>query len=295
MKALVISGGGMKFWFGAGAMATLKKQGHKFDMVYGTSTGAICTLLWMQGNPGRAWDLAEAIKPGDLMKNSYRATKLQRFARAKPLADNSPMLDTLRLHFPRHTLNFSFKSHAVATNILTQRRKVFELLENDPDIYRYIMASCSIPALFKPVRFNDELVCVDGSAVDNCLLTPAVAAGATEIILIVLTEKPALKVNPDDLFDVIGAVADGHLSHSVERDLKLTEARNRLPGFRKIKVQLIRPEQRVPIELFNWTPEQAREAFDLGYTSALNMEQVIDPKANDAKTEGTDLQLCQEN
>ncbi|GAF98559.1 unnamed protein product, partial [marine sediment metagenome] len=47
MRALVISGGGGRFWYGAGALNTLKKQGQEFDMVYGTSTGAICTLLWM--------------------------------------------------------------------------------------------------------------------------------------------------------------------------------------------------------------------------------------------------------
>ncbi|GAG08145.1 unnamed protein product, partial [marine sediment metagenome] len=152
----------------------------------------------------------------------------------------------------------------------------------DLDIYRYIVASCAIPALFKPVRFSDELVCVDGSAIDNCLLTPAVKAGATEIVLIVLTEKPVTSnVNPDDLFDVIGAVTDGTLTHSVTRDLKLTEARNHLPGFKQIKVQLIRPARRVPIELFDWTAEQAREAFDMGTVDALNMETVIDePKTS---------------
>jgi predicted acylesterase/phospholipase RssA len=277
MRALVISGGGGRFWYGAGALATLKKQGEEFDMVYGTSTGAICAMLWMQGNPQGAWEMTDKIKPTDLVKDSYRATKLHRFARAKPLADNRPMLDTLRTHFPRHTLDFSFKSHAVATNILTQRREVFELRENDPDIYRYIVASCAIPALFKPVRFNDELVCVDGSAIDNCLLTPAVKAGATKITLIVLTEEAATSnVNPEDLFDVIGAVTDGTLTHSVTRDLKLTEARNHLPGFKPIRVQLIRPARRVPIELFDWTPEQAREAFDMGTVDALNMETVID-------------------
>jgi predicted acylesterase/phospholipase RssA len=277
MRALVISGGGGRFWYGAGALATLKKQGEEFDMVYGTSTGAICAMLWMQGNPQGAWEMTDKIKPTDLVKDSYRGAKLFRFARAKPLADNRPMLDTLRTHFPRHTLDFSFKSHAVATNILTQRREVFELRENDPDIYRYIVASCAIPALFKPVRFNDELVCVDGSAIDNCLLTPAVKAGATKITLIVLTEEAATSnVNPEDLFDVIGAVTDGTLTHSVTRDLKLTEARNHLPGFKPIRVQLIRPARRVPIELFDWTPEQAREAFDMGTVDALNMETVID-------------------
>ena len=284
MRALVISGGGGRFFYGAGALNTLKRQGQEFDMVYGTSTGAICTMLWMQGDPSRAWDLSSKIKPTDLVKGSNRATKLLHFARSKPLADNRPMLDTLRTHFPRHTLNFSFKSHAVATNILTQRRKVFELRENDPDIYRYVVASCAIPALFKPIRFNDELVCVDGSAIDNGLLTPAVKAGATEIVLIVLTEEPATRVNPEDLFDVIGAVTDGTLTHSVTTDLKLTEARNHLPGFKQIKVQLIRPAKRVPIELFDWTPEQAREAFDLGTVDALNMETVIDePKTSDTQ------------
>ena len=282
MRALVISGGGGRFWYGAGALNTLKRQGQKFDMVYGTSTGAICTMLWMQGDPSQAWDMTDKIKPSDLVKDSYRGAKLFRFARAKPLADQSPMMDTLRTHFPRHTLDFSFKSYAVATNILTQRRKVFALQENDPDIYQYIVASCAIPALFKPVYFNDDLICVDGSAIDNCLLTPAVKAGATEIVLIVLTEEPATtNVNPEDLFEVIGAVTDGTLTHSVMRDLKLTEARNHLPGFKPIKVQLIRPVRRVPIELFDWTPEQAREAFDMGTVDALNMETVIDePKTS---------------
>lgn len=286
MRALVISGGGGRFWYGAGALHTLKERGHKFDLVYGTSTGAICALLWMQGNPKKAWDLAEEITPADLCQEGHGISRLHRFARAKPLADNSPMIHTLRKYFPRHTLDFSFRSHVVATNIIKQRRKVFEIKENDPDIYRYVVASTAIPALFAPVHFNDELVCIDGAAIDNNLLHPPIEEGATEIVLVALAEKCITKVDPDNLFEVINAVADGTLNRQLRRDLALTEARNHLPGFRKIKVQLIRPNKPIPTKLFRWSEQQAREAFDMGSVDALNLETVIDPNKEFAKTEG---------
>ena len=291
MKALVVSGGGAKFWYGAGAMAGLKKEGHEFDCVYGTSTGAICTLLWMQGNPQRAWDLADEISPNDIIKHPKNVTKLKRLIQARNLVDNTPMLPTLQKLFPRHTLDFSFKSHAVATNILTQRRKVFELSRKDPDIYRYVVASGAIPALFPPVKFNDELVCVDGGAIDNTLLDPAINAGCDEITLILLSQKTTYRCNPDDMFDVINSLTDGTLASSAKKDFKLCAARNYVPGFKKIKVNLIRPRTAVPVELFNWTPEQAREAFDMGYTDALDMELAIDPTKIDTSEEGAELQL----
>ena len=277
MKALVVSGGGAKFWYSAGALHTLKKRGHEFDRVYGASTGAISTLLWMQGDPKRAWEIAGKITPSNIIKESFIATKLHRFARARPLADNSPMVNTLMEYFPRHSLDFSFKSYAIATNIVSQERKVFHLKEDDPDLYRYVVASCAIPALVQPVNFTDDLICIDGQSINNCLLTPAVADGATEIILIVLSEKTPSRINPDNLFELISSVAEGTLNHSVARDLLLTDARNKLPGFRRIKVQLIRPSRKVPIEFLKWTPVQAREAFDMGSTDAMNMETIIDP------------------
>jgi predicted acylesterase/phospholipase RssA len=201
------------------------------------------------------------------------------------------MLPTLQKLFPRHSLDFSFKSHAVATNILTQRRKVFELSRKDPDIYRYVVASGAIPALFPPVKFNDELVCVDGGAIDNTLLAPAIEAGCDEITLILLSQKTSYKCNPDDMFDVINALTDGTLASSANKDLKLCAARNYVPGFKKIKVNLIRPRTAVPVELFNWSPEQARVAFDMGYTDALDMELAIDPTTIDTSKEGAELQL----
>ena len=293
MKALVISGGGAKFWYGAGALAGLKKEGHEFDCVYGTSTGAICTLLWMQGNPQRAWDLADQVGPDDIIKQPKNVTKLKRIIQARNLVDNTPMLPTLQKLFPRHSLDFSFKSHAVATNILTQRRKVFELSQKDPDIYRYVVASGAIPALFPPVKFNDDLVCVDGGAIDNTLLDPAITAGCDEITLILLSQKTTYKCNPDDMFDVINSLTDGTLASSAKKDLKLCAARNHVPGFEKIKVNLIRPRKAVPVELFDWTPEQAREAFDMGYTDALDMELAIDPTTTDTSKEGAELQLLE--
>jgi predicted acylesterase/phospholipase RssA len=293
MKALVVSGGGAKFWYGAGAMAGLKKEGQEFDCVYGTSTGAICTLLWMQGNPQRAWDLSDEMGPDDIIKQPKNVTKLKRIIQHHNLVDNTPMLPTLQKLFPRHTLDFSFKSYAVATNILTQRRKVFELSRKDPDIYRYVIASGAIPALFPPVKFNDDLVCVDGGAIDNTLLAPAISAGCDEITLILLSQKTTYKCNPDDMFDVINSLTDGTLASSATKDLKLCAARNYVPGFRKIKVNLIRPRIAVPVELFSWTPEQAREAFDMGFTDALDMELAIDPTKIDTSEEGAELQLLE--
>lgn len=293
MKALVISGGGAKLWFGAGALAALKAEGHEFDCVYGTSTGAICTLLWMQGNPQRAWDLADELTPSDIIKQPKNVIKLKRIIQSRHLLDNTPMLPTLQKLFPRHTLDFSFKSYAVATNILTQRRKVFELSRKDPDIYRYVVASGAIPALFPPVKFNDELVCVDGGAIDNTLLAPAISAGCDEITLILLSQKTTYKCNPDDMFDVISSLTDGTMASSATKDLKLCAARNHVPGFKKIKVNLIRPHIAVPVELFSWTPEQARAAFDMGYTDALDMELAIDSTKIDTSQEGAELQLIE--
>lgn len=288
-KALVISGGGAKLWYGAGALAALKNQGMFFDHVYGTSTGAICTLLWMQGNPSRAWDMADQVKPTDFIRATSGLTKLRRFAQGRHIADNSAMIKNLQKIFPRHTLDFSFKSHVVATNLITQKRKVFDLTNRDPDIYRYVVASGSIPALFSPVRFNDELVCVDGGSIDNTLLDPAIEEGCDDITLILLTEKPAYRCDPDNMFDVINALADGTLANSATKDLKLCAARNNIPGFKKVKVSLIRPQQRIPVALFNWSCEQARTAFDMGYTEALDMEIVIDPEKFDPAPEGAKL------
>ncbi len=91
-----------------------------------------------------------------------------------------------------------------------------------------IMASCSIPLLFPPVRLGPHLLW-DGGLLVNTPLAPVVALGADEIIPVLVTEPPEAELLPLGHFGrAVERTVDSLLENAYNVDRKLLLERNRL-------------------------------------------------------------------
>jgi NTE family protein len=91
-----------------------------------------------------------------------------------------------------------------------------------------VMASCSIPLLFPPVRIGPHLLW-DGGLLVNTPLAPVVALGADEIIPVLVTEPPEAELLPLGHFGrAVERTVDSLLENAYNVDRKLLLERNRL-------------------------------------------------------------------
>lgn len=112
-----------------------------------------------------------------------------------------------------------------------------------------IMASCSIPLLFPPVRIGSHLLW-DGGLLVNTPLAPVVALGAEEIIPVLVTEPPEAELLPLGHFGrAVERTVDSLLENAYNVDRKLLLERNRLatidPGtYRAVRLyEAVRPSR----------------------------------------------------
>lgn len=91
-----------------------------------------------------------------------------------------------------------------------------------------VLASCSIPLMFPPVRIGRHLLW-DGGLLVNTPLAPVVALGAEEIITVLVTEPPDPQSGPFPHFGrAVERTVDSFLENAYNVDRKLLLERNRL-------------------------------------------------------------------
>jgi NTE family protein len=180
---LVLAGGGARGFAHVGVMQALEEQGVEWDLVGGTSIGAVMGFFAATGLPiGRVHDLARAAfrrdPTGDV--NWVPVMSLLRGRRLKHVIDGAvseaiggrPHLEDLWKPF-----------FCVASNCSRQRAEVLRrgLLSEA------LRASVSIPAALPPVLRDGDLL-VDGGTFNNYPVDLMRAAGAARVIGVDLSD-----------------------------------------------------------------------------------------------------------
>jgi NTE family protein len=201
MKALVLGGGSMKGAFQVGAIQSVLENGFEPDMIYGISVGALnSTFLVNEAERQRAetgrpdWKLVSRrllefwIKnithPHDISALRSRVmlgvnTLMSRF---DGLLDPSPLHNLIRRNVSDELLeNSLIKLKVGAVNIESGEMKY--VTPKDGHFLDYVRASSSIPMLMPAVEIDNDLY-LDGGLREVIPIRPALADGATEIVLI---------------------------------------------------------------------------------------------------------------
>lgn len=204
MRALVLSGGGSKGAYQIGAWKALRELHINFDIVVGTSVGALNGAMVTQKDYRKALNVWKKINLkvlfGEDAINSTNNFELYKMYSKQFLKNGGMNVDDLE-KIIRKNLNlkkfYSSKiNYGLVTYNLTTKKPV-ELQKKDikkEKLADYIMASATcFPAFKKKDIAGEEYI--DGAYHDNLPINLAIDMGATEIIAIDLN-APGLKKQP---------------------------------------------------------------------------------------------------
>ena len=192
-NALVLSGGGGRGAYHIGVLRFLEEHEWFPNIVSGTSIGAVNGAALASGhNAHSLWALWKRLETKHVQK-PHLSLKSSFFL------DTQPLRDTLErsgwVNFDRiNSEETAVHLRVTATEISSGHLHVFG---NSDDVYPskmeqesiqldHIIASCSIPIIYPATKLNGGLYW-DGATVANTPLSPAIDAGAEEIIVVLMT------------------------------------------------------------------------------------------------------------
>lgn len=233
---LVLSGGGARGIAHLGAMKALEEEGLQFDMVSGTSAGALIGALYCYG-----------YSPDEIL-HRIQKTNFYGFLRPalnwKGLINIEKASDEIKKHIPEDNFSALKKPLFVtATQVNKGKAKVF----SKGQLIKPLLASSSIPVLFNPVTIRNKQY-VDGGITDNLPIKP-IKKKCDKII--------AMHCNPIDQDYQVGSWRD-----LMERSLLIAITINSHKARNKCDV-FIEPPGVSDYKVFDF--KSARQIFDVGY------------------------------
>jgi len=152
---LVLSGGGARGVCHLGVIKALEEFGVRFDFIAGTSAGSVVGALYSYGySPDEILKMIQATSFFKSLKLAWTWTGLLSF---------DGLRDILLKYLPENTFD-SLK--IPLTLALTDIRKGKIEYVSQGELLTPIQASCSVPAVFKPVQYRGGIY-VDGGILDN--------------------------------------------------------------------------------------------------------------------------------
>jgi NTE family protein len=195
--AFVLAGGGARGALQAGALRALFEAGYRPDLICGTSIGAVnaAILSLHSATPVAALESAwRDAAVSSLVPSGFLGLTL----RVLLGRGNTHMQDTIRSFLVAHgiTRDLTFGAlpgtpiRIVAADLRSGQTVIYGA---DPKarVLEGVLASVAVPLWVEPVEADDRLL-LDGGAVSNLPIEPAIAAGATEIIALDLSDSRPL-------------------------------------------------------------------------------------------------------
>ncbi len=197
-RALVLSGGGGRGAYHVGVLRFLEEHEWYPDIIVGTSIGAVNGAAIASGHTAHSlWALWRRLKTDDVQRQAWNLFSLDQWDH---LLDTSPLratliregwidLDRINAQFPAKHLRIT------VVEMETGRLRVFgnsadpttgSHCEHVPITLDHILASCSIPVVYPPTKIGDTAYW-DGGTVANTPLGPAIDAGASDIVVVLMT------------------------------------------------------------------------------------------------------------
>ncbi len=167
---VAFSGGGAKAAAHCGALQALKEYGIRPDVVSGTSAGALVAAFWSAGfSPAQTIGMFREM---NFFKNIVSPTRPR-----GGLFDSTPLLELLQKKLPFTDIEeLPVPVYIVASDMDHGRPKVFSKGKLAPRL----VASCSIPLIFKPMVINGVHY-IDGGVFQN-LPVPAIRGLCEKVI-----------------------------------------------------------------------------------------------------------------
>lgn len=209
MKAIVLSGGGSKGAYQMGVWKALKKLNIKYDIVTGTSVGAINGALMVQGEYRKAiklwkelsFELLFGKKDFQDVKNITDVYKVYAKNIVTSGGINPKELEQiLRLVIKEKRVRNSKINYGMVTVKVPKFKALYLSKDKIPNgkLVDYLMASATCFPAFQMKKINGESY-IDGGFYDNMPINLAIKMGANEIIAVDLEAIGVKKLPKKDV------------------------------------------------------------------------------------------------
>lgn len=216
MRALVLSGGGGKGSFQLGVLEQLALCGEEFDVIYGTSVGALNAAGICMFPVGELVQAVEFLKYVWLQEIKGRKSifdyKLwpfgNGFVSTKPLAQLlSKVTNIAQLRASGRGLRVN------AVSCPDGEHRIWD--QNTPDIEAAVMASAAFPYIFPKINYQGK-TWIDGGVYSDALIEQAVVDGATSITAIICTGPKDPTEHP--VYEIIRQLTCNAFAGAIEND-----------------------------------------------------------------------------
>lgn len=231
-KALVLSGGGGRGAYHVGVLEFLEEHDWQPDIVVGTSIGAVNGAAIASGHNAHSLkSLWKRLKSENVQKFNINPLTLTSLLDTKPLRET--LLQGGWINFDRvNDTNPIIDLRITATEITTGQLHVFG---NSDDARKsdmiqekitldHLLSSCSIPMVYPATMLNNNIYW-DGAIMANTPLGAAIDAGASEIVVVIMTPNAEggsmVGHMPTNLISAVSMMLDWVLMSSFQAEMRV--------------------------------------------------------------------------
>ena len=261
--AFVLGGGGARGAMQVGALRALFEAGIKPDLLVGTSIGAINAAglaLWGVNLEGvetleRVYQQMQDSKLLDprLLRFAWNAVSRQPNHRGSRAAREFMIAKGIIPEIRFSQIN-SVRLATVAADLHTGKSVIYGM-DPEQSVMEGVLASIAIPPWFAPIEQAGQYI-IDGGAVSNLPIEPAIKLGATEIIALDLHDPDAYG-DPNKAIDpFLPKLASAITQRQILLEMEYASARG-VP----VRYVSLRSSPAVPL----WDFTTHRDLFQIGY------------------------------
>ena len=234
MLAVVLSGGGARGAYEVGVWKALRKLKIKYQIVTGTSIGAIngfmmvqndfykCIKFWKKVNYNTLYDGFDQINNDQEMYLTYFSKLIDGGI------DTSKIAKIIDDNYNPQKLYKSKINYGVVAYNLVEHKAIYATKDKigKDELKQYILASATMFPFFKPTKINKDIL-IDGGYTDNLPINLAIDMGANEIIAIDLrsiginqkiknNNVNIIKIEPNNQLDSVFKFDEKAINHMIK-------------------------------------------------------------------------------
>ena len=290
MKALVLSGGGVRGSFAIGALKYLIEQGETYDLICGVSVGAINSAFLAQ-----YVDQKQGIKDleclwlnletKDIYKNWWPFRRFSVLWK-KSLYNSKPMRELIERAIDPAKIRESGKILQIGS-VCLDTSLYRQVDQNSEYLLDAIKSSAAIPFLFEPHSVEPGTLDVDGGIRENAPISAAIRMGADHITVICADSLSLKEVNSKNMkaLSIVRRSVDILADEVINNDINLFLAtNNKVLSYQKyipkeyhdiaignkkfIPNIIIKPNNLLIEDSSIFEPKEIRRMIDEGYETA---------------------------
>jgi NTE family protein len=266
--AFVLGGGGARGAMQVGALRALFEAGLKPDLLVGTSIGAINATglaLWGVNLAGiealeHAYQRMQDSRLLDprLIEFAWNAVSKRQNLRGSRFAREFLIAEGILPDF-RFSQIKNVRLATVAADLHTAGPVIYGW-DPEQSVMEGVLASIAIPPWFAPIEKDGQYI-IDGGALSNLPIEPAIRLGATEIVALDLHDSDAYGELNKTIDPLLTNLASAITQRQLELEMELASARG-------VSVHYVPLRSTPPVPL--WDFKTHRDLFKIGYETMKN-------------------------